>query len=106
MTSYDVIVVGARVAGAATAMLLARRGVKVLLIDRTRFPSDTLSLLPSGAGPRHRPAAPLGPARRAGQGWHSADPRGAVRHRRADAARALPRLAGRRHALQPAAHGA
>jgi len=43
MTSYDVIVVGARVAGAATAMLLARRGVKVLLIDRTRFPSDTLS---------------------------------------------------------------
>ena len=43
MTSYDVIVVGARVAGAATAMLLARRGVKVLLTDRTRFPSDTLS---------------------------------------------------------------
>ncbi len=43
MTSYDVIVVGARVAGAATAMLLARRGVKVLLIDRTRFPSDTIS---------------------------------------------------------------
>jgi flavin-dependent dehydrogenase len=43
MTSYDVIIVGARVAGAATAMLLARRGVKVLLIDRARFPSDTVS---------------------------------------------------------------
>lgn len=40
---YDVIVVGARVAGAPTAMLLARRGHRVLLVDRTRFPSDTLS---------------------------------------------------------------
>ena len=40
---YDVIVVGARPAGAATAMLLARRGVKVLVVDRARFPSDTLS---------------------------------------------------------------
>jgi 2-polyprenyl-6-methoxyphenol hydroxylase-like FAD-dependent oxidoreductase len=43
MTGYDVIVVGARVAGAATALLLARQGVRVLLIDRTRFPSDTVS---------------------------------------------------------------
>ena len=43
MTGYDVIVVGARVAGAATAMLLARRGMRVLLIDRARFPSDTIS---------------------------------------------------------------
>jgi len=40
---YDVIVVGARVAGASTAMLLARRGLKVLCIDKTTFPSDTLS---------------------------------------------------------------
>ena len=40
---YDVIVVGARVAGASTAMLLARRGLKVLAVDRARFPSDTLS---------------------------------------------------------------
>jgi flavin-dependent dehydrogenase len=39
----DVIVVGARVAGAATAMLLARRGLRVLAVDRARFPSDTLS---------------------------------------------------------------
>jgi len=40
---YDVIVVGARVAGAATAMLLARWGLRVLAVDRARFPSDTLS---------------------------------------------------------------
>jgi len=43
MSGYDVIVVGARVAGAATAMLLARHGARVLLIDRARFPSDTVS---------------------------------------------------------------
>ena len=41
--SYDVIVVGARVAGAATALLLARDGFRVLVVDRARFPSDTLS---------------------------------------------------------------
>jgi flavin-dependent dehydrogenase len=37
---YDAIVVGARCAGASTAMLLARRGLKVLLVDRASFPSD------------------------------------------------------------------
>ena len=40
---FDVIVIGARVAGAATAMLLARAGMRVLAVDRARFPSDTLS---------------------------------------------------------------
>src|SRR5947207_727405 len=40
---YDAIVVGARVAGAPTAMLLARKGYKVLLVDRATFPSDTMS---------------------------------------------------------------
>jgi flavin-dependent dehydrogenase len=40
---YDAIVVGARCAGAATAMLLARKGHRVLLVDRATFPSDTLS---------------------------------------------------------------
>src|SRR5262247_3959251 len=40
---YDVIVVGARVAGAATAMLLARQGLRVLAVDRASFPSDTIS---------------------------------------------------------------
>jgi 2-polyprenyl-6-methoxyphenol hydroxylase-like FAD-dependent oxidoreductase len=40
---YDVIVVGARCAGAAVAMLLARGGRKVLLLDKAVFPSDTVS---------------------------------------------------------------
>ena len=40
---YDAIVVGARVAGAPTAMLLARKGYRVLLVDRATFPSDTMS---------------------------------------------------------------
>jgi 2-polyprenyl-6-methoxyphenol hydroxylase-like FAD-dependent oxidoreductase len=40
---YDAIVVGARCAGAPTAMLLARKGYKVLLVDRAEFPSDTVS---------------------------------------------------------------
>ena len=40
---YDAIVVGARCAGSPTAMLLARRGYRVLLVDRATFPSDTTS---------------------------------------------------------------
>ncbi|HKS28600.1 MAG TPA: NAD(P)/FAD-dependent oxidoreductase [Pyrinomonadaceae bacterium] len=40
---YDAIVIGARCAGSPTAMLLARRGYKVLLVDRATFPSDHLS---------------------------------------------------------------
>jgi len=40
---YDAIIVGARVAGAITATLLAEHGFNVLLLDRARFPSDTLS---------------------------------------------------------------
>ncbi|MGZ4603774.1 MAG: NAD(P)/FAD-dependent oxidoreductase [Kineosporiaceae bacterium] len=40
---YDIIIVGARVAGSATALLAARRGLKVLVLDRATFPSDTLS---------------------------------------------------------------
>ena len=37
---YDAIVIGARCAGATTAMLLARKGHRVLLVDRAMFPSD------------------------------------------------------------------
>jgi 2-polyprenyl-6-methoxyphenol hydroxylase-like FAD-dependent oxidoreductase len=40
---YDAIIVGARCAGSPTAMLLARRGYRVLLVDRVTFPSDTIS---------------------------------------------------------------
>ena len=43
MRLHDVVVVGARCAGAATAMLLAAAGHDVLLVDRDTFPSDTLS---------------------------------------------------------------
>lgn len=49
---YDVIIVGARCAGSPTAMRLARKGLKVLVVDRATFPSDTLSthiLWPHGA---------------------------------------------------------
>jgi 2-polyprenyl-6-methoxyphenol hydroxylase-like FAD-dependent oxidoreductase len=51
-TSYDAIVIGARCAGSTTAMLLARKGYRVLVVDRATFPSDTLSthvLHPLGA---------------------------------------------------------
>ena len=41
--SYDVIVIGARCGGSPTAMLLARKGYRVLLVDRATFPSDTVS---------------------------------------------------------------
>jgi 2-polyprenyl-6-methoxyphenol hydroxylase-like FAD-dependent oxidoreductase len=40
---YDTIVVGARCAGSPLAMLLARKGYRVLLVDKATFPSDTLS---------------------------------------------------------------
>ena len=40
---YDVMIVGARVAGSSTALLLARKGYKVLVVDKATFPSDTMS---------------------------------------------------------------
>ncbi|HWN11663.1 MAG TPA: NAD(P)/FAD-dependent oxidoreductase [Pyrinomonadaceae bacterium] len=50
---YDAIVVGARCAGSPTAMLLARKGYRVLAVDRATFPSDTISthlIHPPGIG--------------------------------------------------------
>jgi flavin-dependent dehydrogenase len=41
--NFDAIVVGARCAGSPTAMLLARMGHRVLLVDKATFPSDTMS---------------------------------------------------------------
>ena len=40
---YDAIIVGARCAGSPLAMLLARKGYKVLVLDRSTFPSDIIS---------------------------------------------------------------
>jgi 2-polyprenyl-6-methoxyphenol hydroxylase-like FAD-dependent oxidoreductase len=54
---HDVVVVGARAAGAATAMLLARAGLRVLVVDRGRYGSDTLSthaLMRGGVVQLHR----------------------------------------------------
>ncbi|MEU4423412.1 NAD(P)/FAD-dependent oxidoreductase [Actinoplanes sp. NPDC024001] len=54
---FDVIVVGARCAGAPLAMLLARRGYRTLLVDRATFPSDTVSthvIHPPGASALQR----------------------------------------------------
>jgi flavin-dependent dehydrogenase len=42
---FDAVVVGARCAGASAALLLARAGYQVLLVDRSKFPSDTMSTL-------------------------------------------------------------
>jgi flavin-dependent dehydrogenase len=43
MKVYDVVIVGGRVAGASTAMLLARAGARVAVVERSRLGSDTLS---------------------------------------------------------------
>ena len=43
MDEHDVVIVGARCAGSPLAMLLAKAGVDVCVVDQARFPSDTLS---------------------------------------------------------------
>ena len=40
---FDVVIVGARCAGSPLAAMLGRRGLRVCLLDRSRFPSDSLS---------------------------------------------------------------
>jgi 2-polyprenyl-6-methoxyphenol hydroxylase-like FAD-dependent oxidoreductase len=42
-TVHDAVVVGGRVAGATVAALLGDRGLRVLLVERVRFPSTTIS---------------------------------------------------------------
>jgi 2-polyprenyl-6-methoxyphenol hydroxylase-like FAD-dependent oxidoreductase len=49
-STHDVVVVGARCAGSATAMLLARQGYDVVVIDRARLPGDTVSTLSIARG--------------------------------------------------------
>ena len=43
MTRFDVVIVGARCAGSPLALMLARRGLRVCLVDRAKFPSETPS---------------------------------------------------------------
>ena len=43
MPTFDAVIVGARCAGAATAVLLARAGARVLVVDKGAYGSDTLS---------------------------------------------------------------
>ena len=50
---YDAIIIGARVAGSPLAMLLAKKGHRVLAVDRSTFPSDIMSthyIQPDGVG--------------------------------------------------------
>ena len=54
---YDAVIVGARVAGASTAMLLARHGLRVLVVDRSEPGTDTTSthaLMRAGVLQLHR----------------------------------------------------
>ena len=63
---YDAVVVGARAAGAATAMLLARAGLTILVVDRSRYGADTLSthaLMRGGVMQLHRWGLPTQPPR-------------------------------------------
>ncbi|HTR63204.1 MAG TPA: FAD-dependent monooxygenase [Candidatus Binataceae bacterium] len=41
--NFDAIIVGARVAGSAAAIMLVRAGLRILLVDKASFPSDTIS---------------------------------------------------------------
>jgi menaquinone-9 beta-reductase len=43
MKRFDVVVVGARCAGSPLALMLARRGLSVCVVDRAKFPSETPS---------------------------------------------------------------
>jgi 2-polyprenyl-6-methoxyphenol hydroxylase-like FAD-dependent oxidoreductase len=43
VSDADVVIVGGRCAGATLALRLARAGLRVVVVDRARFPSETLS---------------------------------------------------------------
>ena len=97
--TYDAIVVGARCAGSPTAMLLARKGYRVLVVDRATFPSDTISthvVHPLGVAALAR----WGLLDRLGGDRLSADSHLCVRLRSVHASPALParRTPGRRTA--------
>ena len=70
---HDVVVVGARCAGAATARLLARAGHDVVMVDRSHPASDTSSTHSLSRGGVVQ-LAPLGAARRRGRHRRPRDP--------------------------------
>jgi flavin-dependent dehydrogenase len=86
----DIVIAGGRVAGSATAITLARSGHHVLLLERDRMPSDTLSThviwpdgldalerlgaLDQGAGDRRATGPPLPPLPWRGLYRDAADP--------------------------------
>jgi len=43
MQEYDTVIVGARVAGSVLASMLGEAGHRILVLDRAKFPSDSLS---------------------------------------------------------------
>ena len=99
---YDVVVVGGRVAGASTAMLFARAGARVALVDRAAYGTDTLSthgLMRSGVVQLSR----WGLLDERGRRGHAADPAHAVPlHRRRVRAGVDPPECRSRRAVRPA----
>ena len=78
---HDVVVVGGRVAGSATAMLLARLGHDVVVVDEGSF-RDRHDLHARDCAQRGGPASPLGLARRGAGQRRAGHPRGHVQRRR------------------------
>ena len=107
-TKFDVVIVGARCAGAATALLLARAGARVLVVDKGVYGSDTVSThaLMRGA------VLQLHPMGRASRGRRCGDAPGSFydiqlhqpRHHCRDRAATRRRCAVRAAALGPGSH--
>ena len=103
---WDVVVVGARVAGSATAMLLARAGLRVLVLDRMR-PWRRRPLHARPHAGRNPAAAAMGPARPGRRGRHAAGAPHRVPLRRRRDRSGLPQAGGRRGgSLRAPPHGA
>ena len=103
MSDYDVVVVGGRVAGASTALLLARSGARVALVDRgtlrQRHPLD-----PRPDASRRAAADQVGPAPEPGRRGNSGDPaHGVPLCRRRDGRGGAASHGGGRGALRAAA---
>ena len=101
--SVDVIIVGSRVAGAATGMLLARAGLRVLVVDQAHFPSDTLSTHQIQV-PGRRPACAVRTAAAVAGCGHATHPSRAFPGWRRCGGRGVSAVPGRQHDDQSASH--